>query len=265
MKARTWIAAGLVLSFPPMAVAQPASTAPDRLKRITCGTDIGESPQAHGLTGANKLRDPFIVRLRISLPEDAPSFTRGPLTREGEVYRPYVIDPLADGGWFAMVRVNPGETLAPVNRGYIAILWGADGTVAWELPLTPFLERDDTEIQDVRFDGATVYFNEACQSYSSGSDGKCSSLVAVDAAKRAVKWRTPYLISNDIFILASPKTIVAGYGFTNEKDYLHLVDAETGEVTSRTRILSGHDYLEIKDGQLWMFNGRRYCTYEAPE
>ena len=77
-------------------------------------------------------------------------------------------------------------------------------------------------------------------------------------------WRTPYLVSNNVFIFAGDDVIVTGYGFTDETDYLFLVDAGSGEVTSQTRLVSGHSYLEIKDDRLYVFTYRRHCIYESP-
>ena len=94
------------------------------------------------------------------------------------------------------------------------------------------------------------YFNEACQSYSLEAQGRCSSLVALDPFADAVRWRTPPLISRDVFLVVG-EYIVAGYGFTAEADALHLIRRSDGAVVADLSIGIAHDDLTLKpDGTI---------------
>ncbi len=124
------------------------------------------------------------------------------------------------------------------NCGYAAAHYTTDGTHEWSLPLTNLLSRPDgIEIQDIRYSRGVLYFNEACQSYSSEAGGQCSSLVAVDPVANKVLWRTPSLVSNGRFAVRGCY-IIAGYGFTSEPDNVFLVDKSTGNIAQKIAVSS---------------------------
>jgi hypothetical protein len=127
---------------------------------------------------------------------------------------------------------------AKTNCAYEAAFYTFEGKHEWSLPLGPLMSRrDGLEIQDIRYSRGVLYFNEACQSYSSGQGGQCSSLVAVDPEAKKVLWRTPSLVSNGRFAVRGCY-IVAGYGFTAEPDNVFLVDRSTGKVAQTIRVSS---------------------------
>jgi hypothetical protein len=203
---------------------------------------VAESPRAYGLTGANKPNG-VVYRFRESVPPGTPAFverTRDALDLE-------IADPVA-GGWLAFYKGPLPEM--PANADYHAVLYGTDGSVRWSLDLNRFLSADrHLEIQDIRLADGELYFNEACQTYSAEAGGACSALVRVDPESGTEVWRSRDLVSNNIFLPHGP-FIVAGYGFTNEPDALHLVSRSTGRVLDTLPLESAHSYLEFKDGQL---------------
>jgi hypothetical protein len=104
-----------------------------------------------------------------------------------------------------------------------------------------FSQKERLEVQDVRYaeDGAarTIYFNEACQSYSKEANGKCSALVAVDVSTKKVLWRTGSLVSNNYF-LVDGQYIVAAYGFTSEPASIRVVRRSDGKVMDVGKLAS---------------------------
>ena len=125
------------------------------------------------------------------------------------------------------------------------------GEERFRLDLDRYLSRPDhLEVQDLRVADGIVYFNEACQSYSAEARGRCSALVAVDAASGELRWRSANLISNNRFLVLGD-WIVSGYGFTAERDVLVLVRRSDGEVVQRVRLAKSHEDLWVDDdGQL---------------
>jgi hypothetical protein len=202
----------------------------------------GESPRAYGLTGMNKPNG-VVYRFRESLPAGTPAFVER--RRDGLDLK--IADPVA-GGWLAFYKGPLPEM--PANADYHAVLYGPNGTVRWSLDLNRFLSKSrDLEIQDIRLVDGELYFNEACQTYSAEAGGACSALVRVDPETGSEVWRSRDLVSNNIFLPHGP-FIVAGYGFTNETDALHLISRSTGRVLDTLPLESAHSYLEFKDGQL---------------
>ncbi|MDB4997180.1 MAG: uncharacterized protein JWM74_4612 [Myxococcaceae bacterium] len=120
-------------------------------------------------------------------------------------------------------------------------LYDRAGTELAALPLAPFLSRTDhLEVQDAHYDGGTLYFNEACQSYSRNAGGRCSSLVAVDPIAKRVLWRTPSLTSNNAFAMAG-EYIVTAYGFTSERSSIRLVRRRDGAIVDTKPLPSAAD------------------------
>ncbi len=117
------------------------------------------------------------------------------------------------------------------------------------VPLTPHLSRPDhLEVQDVRYSGGTLYFNEACQSYSREAGGRCSSLVALDVLQRRVLWRTPALTSNNWFALMG-EYVVAAYGFTGEPASIRVIRRSDGAIVDR-KPLEGTNFEMRTNGDL---------------
>jgi len=158
-------------------------------------------------------------------------------------------------GYFAFYRdpYNAGScTLRESkNCSYGVAFFDCSGKQRWLFLLEPLLSRPDRlEVQDIRYDGGVLYFNEACQSYSRDAGGRCSSLVAVDPMTQKVLWRTPPLTSNNEF-LVTDKYIISGYGFTDEPDALFIVRRSDGKIMQRVSIPSAHETLRLApDGTL---------------
>lgn len=131
------------------------------------------------------------------------------------------------------------------NCDYGAALYDRQGKVVWTVALGRLLSRPDRlEIQDVRYAGGVLYFNEACQSYSREAGGQCSSLVAYDPRAKQVLWRTAPLVSNGVF-LPHQGFVITGYGFTAEPDHLSIVRRSDGKVVHRHPIPGAHDGLTV--------------------
>ncbi len=146
----------------------------------------------------------------------------------------------SDGSFVAFYRDPYGASSCDLsgndNCKYVATLFAHCGEVMWSIGLGGLLSRpDQLEIQDIQLEGDTLYFNEACQSYSKDAKGKCSALVAVDPVANKVLWRSKPLVSNGVFFI-SGDYIVAGYGFTAERDTLSIVRRSDGRVMGRQRL-----------------------------
>lgn len=175
------------------------------------------------------------------------------------------ISEAVEEGWLAFYRERLGSYPGSLNSRYHAALYGPGGSAIWQLDLDRFLSAPThLEIQDIRLAGGDLYFNEACQSYSSEAGGRCSSLLRVDPEAASLVWRTRPLVSNDIFILHGDH-VVTGYGFTAEPDSIFLVERSTGRVAGSHPLDSAHSYLEISpDGQLVVITRNSVYRFDIP-
>lgn len=138
-----------------------------------------------------------------------------------------------------------------VNCHYVVRLYDLEGQVRWSVVLNELLSRPThLEVQDVRWADGTLYFNEACQGYSSEAGGKCSALVAYDPVAKQVRWRTRPLVSNNAFLIHGDY-IVCGYGFTSERDFVHVVRRSDGAIVQRLSMPKAPEHFAMgEDGLL---------------
>lgn len=82
-------------------------------------------------------------------------------------------------------------------------------------------------------------------------------LVAIDLNDMSVIWKSEPCVTNAQTFEIIDNTIVCGYGFTSEPDYLILVDRLDGSVTEKIPIQSKADYIICKEDILYV---RTYNT-----
>lgn len=212
--------------------------------------------KALGLTGENKPNG-IIYRFRTHRQPGGhwigPEIPEGIAETTGESMRLNILD-RTETGWLAYYRSGVGTGS---RDRYLARHYGERFRTQWEVHLDRFLPSDqDREIQDIRLASERLIFNAACASYSEEVDDRCSALIAVDPVTSKELWRTPDLVSNDIFIVEGD-WIVCGYGFTSEPDFLYIVDARTGQIAWTAKLDAAHDYLEFNGDRLTVvtYNG----------
>ncbi len=210
------------------------------LKPIHVEADRGDDYAQYGLSGDNKPNG-IIYRLRESRAEQLPTFL---VDSKANIIDNY------QSNWLVFYR--------KYNE---VVFYDKFGEVLWELDLDDYIKEDRFEVQDIRFEDGVLYFNSACKSYSKGSKGKCSSLYALDIDSRSLLWNTDYLVSNNIFIIVDD-IIVAGYGFTDEPDYLYLINKYTGEQLSKTKLNAAHSYLEGCGNLLHVITYNKYYLFD---
>jgi hypothetical protein len=230
-----------------------------RMRLISQRRKTADDYASLGVTGINKPNAVF-QRLRMGYAGTLPPYVQPRLDGMDMM----LADSTQDG-WLALYRTPLAEWAgSAANGGYRAVLYAGDGARKWELDLTRFLSRTDRlEIQDLRYADGKLYFNEACQSYSREAGGRCSSLLRVDVGRGTVDWRTPPLVSNNVLILHGP-WVIAGYGFTAEPDFLHLIDRRTGAIVAKQRLDSAQSYLEVRGNRLHVVTYDSVYVFELP-
>jgi hypothetical protein len=169
-----------------------------------------------------------------------------------------LLDPIA-GGYLALYR-SDAFGLGP-NDAFEVRLFSCAGQTLAVVPLNPLMSRrDQLEVQDVRYADGTLYFNEACQSYSRDAGGRCSALVAVEPLTKRLLWRTHPLTSNNVFRIAG-NYVIAGYGFTAESDWVRVVRRSDGRIMEREALASSHFALELRGNVLDVEIGGKWSSF----
>jgi hypothetical protein len=78
-----------------------------------------------------------------------------------------------------------------------------------------------------------LYAETAHSTYAKSSYGLNAYLNAVDLKTRKLRWRSPALVANAGNFVLLGDTLIAGYGFTSEPDYLYAIDRRTGRMRGR--------------------------------
>ena len=187
------------------------------------------------LTGVNKPNGLF-YRMREEKQTDLPP------SPEEERDLVLMIAEKTEFGWQALWRTP----LIDTNYEFLVVHYDEEKNPTATYNLCELTETHNCEVQDIRWDtkAKCLYFNMACPSYAKLIGGKGSKLYCYEPGM-GMKWQTPYLTSNDIFI-HNDKYVFCAYGFTNERDYLFALNKETGKILSKIPMRAAVEYMEIQ-------------------
>jgi outer membrane protein assembly factor BamB len=97
----------------------------------------------------------------------------------------------------------------------------------------------------------------AYNGYAKDSGGKNGYVASFDADTGQVEWSSGPLVANHTNFHVAGDSIVTGYGFTAEPDFLFVLDRKTGAIDARIPLKSGPDAIVAKGDQLFV---RTYDT-----
>jgi hypothetical protein len=98
----------------------------------------------------------------------------------------------------------------------------------------------------------TLYVQTHSASPAKASGNENAYVTAVKLANRKVLWRSPALVANARRFELYGEHVVTGYGFTDESDYLYLLDRKTGEPTAQLLIPTAADHIVRKGSVLYV-------------
>jgi hypothetical protein len=106
------------------------------------------------------------------------------------------------------------------------------------------------DLQWAAYEGGVLFVSHHHLTYAKSSSGINGFVTAVDVAQKKMLWRSATLTSNaENFVLVDGH-VITGYGFTEEPDFLYVLDQATGQVRSKVPVNSRAEYLVLKDGKL---------------
>jgi hypothetical protein len=105
---------------------------------------------------------------------------------------------------------------------------------AWAPRIAPG-EREFTYQQVVwaRETPGILFVETAHSTYSKSSYGLNGYLSSIDLKTKKLRWRSPAQVANALDFVILNSTVISGYGFTAEPDYLYAIDRTTGRVKGR--------------------------------
>lgn len=195
-----------------------------------------------GLTGENKPGG-FEYRLREEV--NVMNQVRSSVTEPLKV----IVSERTNFGSYGLFRTAIDDE----NYQFVLALYNKEDKPVKEYDLGQVTDAYTLEVQDIRYENGRFYFNMACPTYSDKEGGRCSKLYCLDMKSGKLVWQSDYLISNDIFVLYGDY-IFCSYGFTDERDYLYMLDKKNGEVVSRMSLDNKACYIEVKDGKVYVID-----------
>jgi hypothetical protein len=98
--------------------------------------------------------------------------------------------------------------------------------------------------------GGVLYVENAHLTYATASFGQNAYITAIDLKSRRMIWRSPSLVGNALNFLVTRNYVTAGYGFTNEPDYLYVLSRKTGRVIDRLLLPNGPERITLRGNVL---------------
>ena len=113
------------------------------------------------------------------------------------------------------------------------------------------------------YDGV-LYTEIAHLTYS--EDQPCTGfVVAVEVETGKLLWRSEMLLANGRNFLVGEDTIICGYGFTAEDDYLYILSRHSGAVLEKRKLKTGPDYFIPVDDSLYVLTYDTVYQYLVSE
>ncbi len=123
---------------------------------------------------------------------------------------------------------------------------------------------EDFVIQDVsnaHLVGDILYVHHGHDTYAYSSGGKNAYISAIDLKYNKVLWTSAPLTCNSNFIIVG-NTIICGYGFSAEPDYVYLVDMATGQRRQTLKVASGPSNIVKKGNQIHVLTYGEYYVFD---
>jgi hypothetical protein len=155
-----------------------------------------------------------------------------------------------------------GERLRTVfvHSDHAAALYGdtllitADGKrpLAFDVRAAVSAGRVRFEVMFAQLVGNTLILELAYNGYAKDAGGKTGYATAYDARNGTLLWSSEPLVGNAWEAVISGGSLIVGYGFTAEPDFLFVLDLATGKVEQKLALKSGPELLRVERDRLFV-------------
>ena len=116
----------------------------------------------------------------------------------------------------------------------------------------------DHTLQYIKIEGNIMYVAHTGNGYAKAFQGQTGYISAIDMRTNEILWTTEPLTCNSSFEIVG-NSIICGYGFSDEPDYLFVVDKYSGQRVQKIFLKKGPQYVVVKGNRVYV---RTYsCDY----
>ncbi len=110
-----------------------------------------------------------------------------------------------------------------------------------------------------------LYIQHTGNGYAAGFDGNNGYISAISIPDNKLLWTSKPLTANARNFIVSENSIICGYGFTDEPDYLYVLDKFSGERVQTVKLKTGPDFI-VQNGALLYVRtyNENYVFYTRP-
>ncbi len=184
---------------------------------------------------------------------DAVSFYGDQWYYEDDNYN-YYVDNSADGGLH--VELSQAGTYDDCGTFYFSEYLNYPATAGNEF--TPYA---NMAIRYVKAQDGVLYVQIGHRTYASAQP-YTGYIVAVEISSGRCLWRSEMLVANASHFLIENGTIICGYGFTDEKDYMYILSAATGHVLQTIPLTTGPEHFFLEENLLYVLTYDTAYTYQ---
>ena len=110
---------------------------------------------------------------------------------------------------------------------------------------------NDQKIQFAIIEGNILFVAHGCNTYSDGTGYQTGYISAIDLNTDEIIWTTRPMTCNSEFAI-SGNSIICGYGFSHEPDYLYIVDKYSGQRVKRTSLRTAAENIAVKGKKVYV-------------
>lgn len=153
------------------------------------------------------------------------------------------------------------------NCTWLGRFYTNDGEQRNQINFNGFMHRaDHLRVGDVAIVDDIVFFNLACQTYAANANKECSAVHALrmSATSLDVLWKSKYLASNTQ-LLAVGDFLITGYGFTDEKDFIHVIAQKDGKIVQKIPVKKAPEKFELNEDVLavWLYDAEEPIRFSV--
>jgi hypothetical protein len=150
------------------------------------------------------------------------------------------------------VNVGPDHMMLIYGGRYLAMLSGPRTRRVFDMdafrhppdPDPTWKKFSETDVTHAEVVGGVLYVCNGGGSYAKEVHGKKAFISALDPSSGELLWRSDPLVCGHDFVVVGGG-IVTGYGFTDEPDFVYVIDRATGRTTQKVPIESAPNHFEM--------------------